>query len=492
MAGYVLNEVKWGSATPGTGGGQVTWSFATLSSQITPGYFSDVISDPVYQELIRHAFQAWEAVANIDLVEVSDSFSVDIRLAWDQIDGASGTVGEANSAFSPHAGGYSTFDQVEIRFDTAETWSTNPDLASAEAINFYTTALHEIGHALGLGHSSDPDAIMYFATNATLALTADDIAGIGAIYGAATSGQELTGTAGNDTISGTAGNDLIKGLDGHDFLVGFGGSDRIYGGGGNDQLLAGTGDTGNDLLYGEAGNDTLGGGAGNDTLVGGTGSDVLFGGAGDDWLDVGIHDAFTSDGANITNTAWAGTGADQVSGDNTADTLGGGSGNDTLAGYGGNDILFGGKDSAPDASNRDLFFGDVGDDRIYGGSDHDMIYGDAGNDTLFGGDGNDTLNGGDGIDELWGGAGNDSLTGSVGADLFGFVAGSGTDRIADFELGVDQLDLSDTTTNFVNAASVTAASTDTGAGLQISLGGGAVVVLANLSVVDIAEMDFIF
>jgi Ca2+-binding RTX toxin-like protein len=489
MADYVVNQIKWGSPTPGTEGGQVTWSFATLAGAIFD--FDDSISEAAYQALVRAAFDAWEAVANIDFVEVSDSLSVDIRLGWDAIDGINGTVAEAAYSYFVNPG-YDTFDFVEIRFDTAETWTTNPDYAGLSSVNFFTTALHEIGHALGLGHSSDPNAIMYFATNTTVDLTADDIAGAQAIYGAASTGGGLTGTAGNDTLSGTAGNDFISGLGGNDVLIGFNGNDSMFGGDGNDQLLAGTGDTGGDALYGGAGNDTLGGGAGHDTLVGGTGSDVLFGGAGNDWLDVGIHDTFTSDGASVTGTAWAGTGADRVEGDNTTDTLGGGSGNDTLRGYGGNDILFGGKDNSADASNKDSFLGGDGNDTIYGGSDADLLEAEAGADLIFGGDGNDTLNGGSGADELWGGAGNDTLTGGAGADLFGFVSGSGSDQIADFEVGIDLLDLSGTATDFTNIASVTAAATDTGAGLQIALGGGAVLVLADLTVADIASMDFVF
>jgi len=485
-----VNQIKWGSSTPGTSGGQVTWSFATsLNGQFYN--FDAVLSDPTYQALVRAAFQAWEAVANIDFVEVADSAASDIRLGWDFIDGVAGTVGEAFSSYSDAPTGFDTFNAVEIRFDTSENWTTDPNYAGMSFTNFYTTAIHEIGHGLGLGHSADPNSIMYFSTNTTIALTPDDISGAQAIYGAA-SGGSLNGTAGNDTLSGTPGNDLITGLGGNDLLIGFGGNDSMFGGEGNDQLLAGSGDTGSDTLYGDAGNDTLGGGAGNDTLVGGTGSDVLFGGAGDDWLDVGVHDFFTADGASVTNTAWAGAGADIVDGDNTADLLGGGSGNDTVAGYGGNDTLFGGKDGAPDTSNRDSFYGGDGDDQIYGGSDNDQVRGEAGADLLFGGDGNDTLTGGSGGDALWGGAGNDSLTGGSESDLFGFVAGSGSDRISDFQVGLDLLDLRGTTTNFTSAASVSAAATNTASGLQIDLGGGAIVVLAGVVAADIPDIDFIF
>ena len=62
---------------------------------------------------------------------------------------------------------------------------------------------------------------------------------------------------------------------------------------------------------------------------------------------------------------------------------------------------------------------------------------------MDGGGGNDTLNGGAGDDVIHAGTGADRLTGGTGADTFVFVADEGADRITDFELGVDRIDLSD-------------------------------------------------
>jgi len=79
----------------------------------------------------------------------------------------------------------------------------------------------------------------------------------------------------------------------------------------------------------------------------------------------------------------------------------------------------------------------------------DSIAGRNGNDFLEGFGGNDTLNGGAGDDALAGGAGADILIGGPGADRYVFDmaalsdASVGTvDRIVDFTLGQDQLDLS--------------------------------------------------
>ncbi len=94
---------------------------------LASGYQYDrYIVEVDYRQVIREAFAAWEAVANIDFVETTDSSSVGIRLGWDAIDGAFGVVGEARYSgisdinFNALAPRYS-ITKAEIRFDTAET-----------------------------------------------------------------------------------------------------------------------------------------------------------------------------------------------------------------------------------------------------------------------------------------------------------------------------------------------------------------------------------
>lgn len=73
----------------------------------------------------------------------------------------------------------------DMHFNRSTSWIDDPnDLSAAGDFDFYTVALHEIGHALGLGHSDHPDAVMhadYGGSRRTL--HADDIAGIVALYG---------------------------------------------------------------------------------------------------------------------------------------------------------------------------------------------------------------------------------------------------------------------------------------------------------------------
>ena len=172
------------------------------------------------------------------------------------------------------------------------------------------------------------------------------------------------------------------------------------------QLIIGTDEA--DNLIGGTGDDTLVGDDGNDTLEGDAGIDVIFGGKHDDLLSGGDDD-------DRINAQWGN------------DTLNGGEGDDLVNGY-------------------------VGDDFVNGDNGNDRVYGASGNDTLNGGEGNDVLSGYNDNDVLDGGAGSDVLLGGQGADIFTFSSLTDSvynlntgvnlrDRIVDFEVGIDMIDL---------------------------------------------------
>lgn len=71
--------------------------------------------------------------------------------------------------------------EFDMQFDPDWPWTTG-----APQVDVQSVALHEFGHALGLGHSADGSAVMYPSyTAGTLkqSLSADDIAGAQQLYG---------------------------------------------------------------------------------------------------------------------------------------------------------------------------------------------------------------------------------------------------------------------------------------------------------------------
>ena len=71
--------------------------------------------------------------------------------------------------------------QVFLHFDDDEHWVDS----DSDDVDLLTVAAHEIGHTLGLDHSTDPDALMYPSYSGPhRRLGQDDIAGAQSLYGA--------------------------------------------------------------------------------------------------------------------------------------------------------------------------------------------------------------------------------------------------------------------------------------------------------------------
>jgi Ca2+-binding RTX toxin-like protein len=234
-------------------------------------------------------------------------------------------------------------------------------------------------------------------------------------------GEEARGGGGADLLEGFDGADSLRGDEGNDTLGGGTGHDTLQGGAGEDEIAAGDGD---DALWGDEGADNMGGGSGRDSLHGGEGADTLGAGPGDDWL-------------------WGDAGDDYLSGGPENDRLFGGDGNDGFSGSFGADLIEGGagNDNLGGGAGKDTLRGDDGQDTLGGGDGDDWQDGGTGDDFIAAGAGHDTLFGGEGADRLVPGVGNDVMWGGTGADTFVFSgwAGAETDRIGDFDDGIDRI-----------------------------------------------------
>ncbi|WP_299848888.1 matrixin family metalloprotease [uncultured Roseovarius sp.] len=271
----------------------MTWSLAAAGTDISRFGTSTLISttgetflDYDFVQVIDDAFAEWSMHGDIEFQQIQDQggaagtgHMADIRIFFGEIPGST-----AGYAFYPSAWGSAIGG--DILLDTLARFNSDPLL-------FASVVLHEIGHALGLGHVGE-DSIMT-PTVKKIGLQADDIDGIIQIYGpqddhdqpdppmpdppitptitgddlknklAGTVGADvIDGAGGNDTLIGNAGEDILMGRDGKDLLKGGSGNDTLEGGAQNDKLRAGSGD---DVLDGGSGNDFLKGGNGADTFI---------------------------------------------------------------------------------------------------------------------------------------------------------------------------------------------------------------------------------
>jgi Ca2+-binding RTX toxin-like protein len=282
-----------------------------------------------YQSTFETAMSQWSSVANITFEETSDPWTADWLIGWDPYpDGYGGTLGWSAS-YDFDGDGVMESSQGDYSIIAMDVYDTS---------YFYSTAIHEAGHALGIAHIDHTSSIMATYENGLQALTSYDIEVIQDLYGApGSSTTDIIGTEGNDTLIGSDGNDVMSGAGGQDTLVGWDGDDLIYGNKGEDILF---GIDGHDTLYGgQNGGNPSGNPAalrdGIDTLYGAGGNDLLYGNHGGDYLD-------------------GGPGADTIYGGQDSDTIYGGSENDVLFGNLGSDIFL---------TN---YISDGGQDRIYG------------------------------------------------------------------------------------------------------------------------------
>lgn len=143
--------------------------------------------DDVVKGVFATAFDRWSEATTITFRETASYGTADIKIGFytgDHGDGEpfDGVLGTLAHAFSPTNG--------RFHLDGAEDWVATGDVTKSDlstAVDLESVAVHEIGHLLGLGHSSVEEAIMYPTISARtrkVELADDDIQGIQHLYGA--------------------------------------------------------------------------------------------------------------------------------------------------------------------------------------------------------------------------------------------------------------------------------------------------------------------
>lgn len=198
---YAFEGPKWASKT-------ITWSFANSTyAQDAATPFSSPVGS-AYQGLVQQAVQRWAAVSGLTFVQQADSTdpsqAANIRIGFADLNTPSSyVVGYTSYRYTTSSTGVSTFSpdtvlRLEDPAKDALVAGAGGSLTyQGFTTTFYQTVLHEFGHALGLGHSTDVNAVMYPTLGAADPdLDANDIAGIQALYGTSSAGTTQVAATG--------------------------------------------------------------------------------------------------------------------------------------------------------------------------------------------------------------------------------------------------------------------------------------------------------
>jgi serralysin len=289
----------------------VIYSLDQVAEFLTTGYWGssghrwDTSSDNIItynltaltsegQVLARAAFQAWANVTNLAFQEVMSGGDIPFD------DNESGAF-----AGGTWVDGLITSMRVNISTGWLANYGTTIDSYS------FQTYVHEIGHALGLGHGGPYNgsasygadnlyendvwsySIMSYFDQAeagfgsyryVMGPSLADIVAVHNIYGNNTTFNSGNSVYGRNATAGSLYDFANYGITPAFSIYDTGGSDTLEGGAANDSLDGGGGD---DHLNGGAGSDSLYGGAGNDLLITDGIADYLDAGAGNDVILLG-------------------------------------------------------------------------------------------------------------------------------------------------------------------------------------------------------------
>ncbi|KAI3891909.1 hypothetical protein MKX03_026317 [Papaver bracteatum] len=169
--------------------GRPTWNHSTVPLMLTyallPEHIINYIKTSDIRVTFARAFSKWSSVIPINFTETQDYKQANITIGFYYGDHGDG-IPFVNKTVLAHATGPGS--GAHIHFDAAFTWAVDfSSEKSKDAFDLETVAIHEIGHVLGLDHSSVPEAVMFLGTpprTKNVDLSLDDVNGAQALYGA--------------------------------------------------------------------------------------------------------------------------------------------------------------------------------------------------------------------------------------------------------------------------------------------------------------------
>jgi Matrixin/Putative peptidoglycan binding domain len=149
------------------------WNITQFAWKLANDTADDGISGATARAHLTQAFNQWQAVTNLQFADVTNMGYelTPILIQFVDFDTLSDLTTPAQRNALAHAYPPGGYNQGLIRFNTKKTWSTM-DPTPAGSFDFQSVALHEIGHMLGLQHSS-------VGTQASVAMNVQPVSGSG-------------------------------------------------------------------------------------------------------------------------------------------------------------------------------------------------------------------------------------------------------------------------------------------------------------------------
>ena len=171
---------KWDTTKNDRNETMVSW-YLDLSNY---NQIKTTLTEGIIRTIFATAFSKWSNTSLLYLHEVQEEDKANITIKF-----LSGNHGDGYNFDGPgqvlaHAFFPGTGNGGDVHFDLAENWTLwNEDSGTS----LYNVAIHEIGHSLGLSHSTQNDSMMYAWYNPKIMeLGKDDILGINYLYGVKT------------------------------------------------------------------------------------------------------------------------------------------------------------------------------------------------------------------------------------------------------------------------------------------------------------------